>query len=147
MGDEMNKKLYQKYREIIWYVFFGGLTTLVNLTAYYILTRFFGIDILLGTFLAWWVAVGFAYVANRKLVFHSQNKAIKAILLELTFFIACRLLTGFLDLGIMYFFVDRLGLPDLILKILSNILVILGNYVASSLYIFKKHGAGRQVKG
>jgi putative flippase GtrA len=104
-------------------------------------------DIMLGTFLAWWFAVGFAYVANRKLVFHSQNKAMKAILLELTFFIACRLLTGVLDLGIMYFFVDRLRYPDLLLKIISNILVILGNYIASSLFIFRKHGAGRQAKG
>lgn len=119
---------------------------MVNLITYYILTRFISVDVMLGTFLAWWSAVSFAYVTNRKLVFHSQNKASKAVLLEFAFFIGCRLLTGFFDLGIMYYFVDRLGFPDLIMKILSNILVILGNYIASSLFIFRKHNAGRRTK-
>jgi putative flippase GtrA len=145
-GYEMISKIYRKYKGVIGYVFFGGLTTMVNLAAYYILTRLIGTAILLGTFLAWCIAVGFAYITNRKLVFRSRNKAVKAVLLELTFFIVCRLLTGLLDLGIMYFFVYKIRFPDLPIKLLSNILVILGNYIASSLCIFGKHDAGRQAK-
>ena len=136
--------LYRKYKDMLWYVIFGGLTTLVNLAAYYILTRVTGTTVLWSTFLAWWIAVSFAYLTNRVLVFHSQNKRIHAILLEFAFFIACRLLTGAMDMGIMYLFVDRLGFSDLYIKIASNILVILGNYIASRLLIFKKHNTGRK---
>ncbi|MDF2486975.1 MAG: putative rane protein, partial [Herbinix sp.] len=69
---------------------------------------------------------------------------LRAILLEFAFFVACRLLTGILDVVIMYLFVDQLGWQDLIMKFISNIIVVLANYVASRLLIFKKHTQGRQ---
>lgn len=134
----MFTKLFHNYKEIILYVFFGGCTTLVNLAAYFIFTRFFNISIMVSTLIAWWFAVIFAYITNRKLVFRSENTSIKAIMLEFAFFVACRLLTGFADMGIMYLFVDQFGWYDLMMKIISNIIVILGNYIASTLFIFKK---------
>jgi len=63
----------------------------------------------------------------------------KSITIELSTFVSCRLFTGAIDFGIMYVFVDLLKINDLIIKIISNIIVILGNYVASRLLIFKNH--------
>ncbi len=140
------KKAFLKYREIILYIFFGGCTTIVNVILYYISTRWFGLGTVISTLLAWWVSVLFAYITNRILVFRSHNKEPRAILFEFAFFVACRLLTGLLDVLIMYLFVDQLGWHDLIIKFLSNLIVIVVNYVASRLLIFKKHSNRRQVK-
>ena len=139
------KKAFLKYREIILYIFFGGCTTIINVILYYISTRWMGIGIVGSTLLAWWVSVLFAYITNRILVFRSHNKEIRAIVFELAFFVACRLLTGVLDLLIMYLFVEQFGWQDMIMKLLSNLIVILTNYIASRLLIFRKH-ARRQVK-
>jgi len=140
------KKLLHKYKDIILYVFFGGCTTIINVIIYYISSRVLELSTVTSTVLAWWVAVLFAYLTNRVMVFHSSNKEIRAILLEFTFFVACRLLTGILDIMIMFIFVEHLGWYDLIIKFASNLLVILANYVASRLLIFKKHTHGRQAK-
>jgi putative flippase GtrA len=140
------KKAFQKYREIILYIFFGGCTTIVNVILYYICSRWLYLSVVGSTLLAWWISVLFAYITNRILVFRSHNKEARAILFEFAFFFVCRLLTGFLDILIMYLFVDRLGWQDLIMKLLSNFIVIITNYIASRLFIFKKHSNRRQVK-
>ncbi len=139
------KKTFLKYRELILYIFFGGCTTVVNVMIYYMSTRLIGIGIVVSTLLAWWGSVLFAYITNRLLVFRSRNHELKAILFEFAFFLACRLFTGLLDIFIMYLFVDRLGWHDLVMKFLSNFIVILANYIASRLFIFKKHSPRRQV--
>jgi putative flippase GtrA len=132
-------KYYRKYKEMILYVFFGGCTTLVNVISYIVCTRVFHIHLLMSTIIAWLLAVLFAYVTNRKYVFLSENTSARSILFEFISFISCRLLTGAVDVGIMYVFVDRLGFNDLLIKILSNLFVIVTNYIASRLIIFKAH--------
>jgi putative flippase GtrA len=135
----MIKKLWMKYKEMILYIFFGGCTTLVNVFTYFICTRLLQMHLLSSTVTAWLVAVLFAYVTNRRYVFRSENYTAKAILFEFVSFISCRLLTGAMDVGIMYVFVDLLKYNDLIIKILSDVMVIVFNYIASRLIIFKKH--------
>ena len=131
------KKLFIKYKEPILYLFFGGCTTLVNIVVYYLCSRInFGTAI--STVIAWFVSVLFAYVTNRKYVFDSKVNAVVDILKESISFFSCRLATGALDLVIMIVFVDWLYINDMLMKILSNILVILLNYIASKLLIFKK---------
>ena len=131
--------LIKKYKEFILYAIFGILTTIVNVVAYFISTRMFHINIIGSTVIAWCLAVIFAYVTNRKYVFSSENHTTKAILIEFGAFISCRLFTGGIDVAIMYVFVDMLKMNDLLIKILSNIFVILSNYIASRLFIFTKH--------
>ncbi len=135
----MLTKLFTQYKQMILYVFFGVCTTLVNLASYYVFSRVFGFGTVASTLSAWCTAVLFAYITNRKLVFRSQNTKVKAVLTEFAFFVGCRLLTGILDLLIMYIFVDRIGVNDLLMKMISNLLVMLGNYIASRLLIFRKH--------
>lgn len=131
------KELFVKYREPILYLFFGGCTTLVNIAVYYLCSRInFGTAI--STVIAWFVSVLFAYITNRKYVFDSKVNGVVDILKESISFFSCRLATGILDLVIMIVFVDWLHVNDMFMKILSNILVILLNYIASKLLIFKK---------
>ena len=134
----MLKKLFVKYKDIISYLFFGVCTTVVNIVAYWACAHIAHLSTVVSTSIAWVVAVAFAYITNRLWVFHSKAKGKKAILREICAFTACRLLTGFLDVAIMYIFVDRLHCPDLVIKIISNIIVIIANYIASKLVIFSE---------
>lgn len=133
------KKLYLKYKSFILYAFFGACTTLVNIAVYTACARGLELATIVSTVIAWIAAVLFAYVTNRRWVFES-NKQGMAIAGEIIFFFGCRLLTGFLDVLIMFVFVDLAGWNDMVIKAGSNILVIVINYIASKLIIFRKDG-------
>lgn len=131
------KELILKYREMIAYLFFGGCTTLVNIVSYFITYNVLKISNVNSTVIAWIISVLFAYVTNRIFVFESSNKG-KAIIKEILSFFSCRILTGVMDVVIMYIAVDVLEFNSLLWKIISNVLVIVANYVLSKIYIFKK---------
>lgn len=132
------KALYQKYKDIIPYGIFGVLTTLVNVAVYWIAAHPLRLGTMPSTVLAWIMAVLFAYVTNRKWVFHSTAVTAVEIRKEILSFFICRLATGVLDWACMFIFVDLLGLYDVAIKVLANILVIILNYVASRLVVFKR---------
>ena len=133
------KKLILKYKDFILYGIFGVLTTIVNIITYYLMAHILNLPTVISTVIAWITAVLFAYLTNRKMVFHSKAKNVKEITKEIISFFTCRLLTGFFDLGCMYIFVDLIGLNDIIIKTISNIIVIILNYVASKLIIFNQN--------
>lgn len=132
------RNLFQKYKEIILYIFFGGCTTFVNIAAYYVCAYILGMSVLTGTAAAWLVSVLFAYITNRQYVFNSGAKEFRKIIKEMTSFFGCRLLTCGIDMFLMYVCVEILSMNDMLMKILSNILVIVINYIVSKLFIFKK---------
>ena len=80
----------------------------------------------------------FAYITNRKYVFESDKIGVEAIVKEMISFFSCRLATGVVDVLLMYIFVDLLKFDDVFIKVLSNVVVIVLNYVASKLIIFRK---------
>lgn len=129
--------LIKKYKSLILYVVFGGFTTLINILIYYVCARLLHMATIPSNIIAWVVAVLFAYITNRRWVFDSKSNTIKGIIVEVSTFAGCRLLTGGIDVGVMYVFVDICGFNDMIVKVLSNIIVIVLNYVASKLVIFK----------
>lgn len=133
---ERIKALFNKYRELILYLFFGGCTTLVNIISYFICSRI-GIRTSVSTIIAWVLSVLFAYITNRNYVFASKAFRFEPIIKEIAGFFLCRLATGLLDLAIMVVFVDYLHFNDMLIKMLSNIIVIVLNYIASKLMIFK----------
>lgn len=132
----MKNKLLQ-YKEMILYVFFGGCTTLVNIITYYLCAHLFEFNTSISTIVAWFLSVLFAYITNKLFVFESKSFNKNIVIKEVFSFFGCRLATGILDLIIMVIFVDYLLMPDLIIKIISNIIVVILNYVASKLFIFK----------
>ena len=135
--------LLQQYKSQLLYLFFGGCTTIVNLTVYGACAHMADLSTALSTAIAWVLSVLFAYLTNRTWVFESRARTAPEILREAWSFLLCRLATFGLDLAIMYFCVDRLGLPDMPVKLLSNLLVIVLNYVASKVIIFSKKDADK----
>ena len=135
-------ELIKKYKSFIMYAIFGILTTIINLICYEVLYNHIGVSNIISNIIAWIAAVAFAYITNKIWVFESKSLEIKVVLSEIWKFINCRLATGVLDLIIMYIGVDILSGPSTILKIISNIIVIILNYIASKLVIFKSKKEG-----
>ena len=135
----MIKKTYLKYKEIINYLIFGVLTTIVSLLTYYLLVYTIlnpenPLELQIANIISWITCVTFAYITNRKYVFNSQNTN---IIKEIIKFYSSRLSTLFLDMLFMYIFVTQLNLNDKIIKIISNIIIIILNYILSKILVFK----------
>lgn len=137
-------KMYKKYREVISYLFWGVCTTVVNIASYWICFEILNIANVPSTIISWIVAVAFAYVTNRIFVFESKSRKIFA---EISKFVGARLLTGILDVGIMFITVDVMDWMPVFWKVISNILVIILNYLLSKWFVFKKSLMGSANEG
>lgn len=126
------------YKMQIMYLFFGVLTTLINIILYTGLRLIFNVDINISYWLAWFFAVLFAYITNKIWVFESKSIAISLVLREITSFYIARLLTGVIGNAILYFGSSILNQNDIVWNIIQNVFVIISNYVLSKMYIFKK---------
>ncbi len=125
----MNKK------EIINYLIFGVLTTVVNIVVYWLLNTCLNVNYLISNAIAWIVSVLFAYITNRKYVFESKNTS---MMNELMKFISARLSTGIMDMILMWLLVDILAFNSMVSKIVVNVLVVVLNYILSKVFIFKE---------
>ncbi len=143
---EKIKELFTKYKEQILYVFFGGLTTLINWGAYALCYNVLGVSNVPSVIIAWILGVAFAFVTNKIWVFESRSFDTKTVMRELWTFVAARLATGLLDLGIMYLAVDVLGGNGNVWKLISNVVVIILNYVFSKLIVFRKQDKPEEEK-
>ena len=114
------------------------LTTLINITIFFTCYEVININILVSNIIAWFLSILFAYITNKKWVFNSPSRGIKKILEEIFYFCLGRIGTGILDTLIIYIFVDILSFNSLVIKISSNIIVVVLNYVISKLLVFKK---------
>lgn len=132
------KELFQKYREIISYVFFGIATTAVNYAVYCLLSRGLGIDAMVTNVLAWVAAVAFAYIVNKLYVFESKSWESSLVIREVWQFCSARLASLGLEELCLLVFCKMMGIDDLIVKIGAAVLVILVNYILSKLIIFRK---------
>ena len=94
------------------------------------------LSVALSTVLAWLISVIFAFVTNKLFVFGSKSS--KRLLYEIIAFFGARLATGALDFALMLIFVEVLGAPDLLMKIISNIVVIILNFVLSKIIVFRR---------
>ncbi|HBY3258467.1 TPA: GtrA family protein, partial [Clostridioides difficile] len=128
----------KKHRETILYLFFGAFTTLVNIVSYLFFTRVILFNFMVANALAWILAVLFAYVTNKFFVFESKRIEIRFVFKEFLSFVSFRLLSGVVEMLIMYVMIDLLFVNDVIVKIFTNIVVIVLNYLFSKMIIFKK---------
>ena len=124
--------------ELVSYLFVGVATTVVNYVVYYLATRVLSMGVMAGTWTAWVAAVAFGYVANKAFVFHTHCDSALALLREAAGFFSMRLVSLGMETVLMYLTVTVLGLNDLVMKLVINIVVIILNYVFSKLFIFKK---------
>lgn len=130
--------LLEKYRELISYLFFGVLTTAVNFIVYLPVYNILGLSASVSNMIAWVVAVVFAYFVNKIYVFRSLDWSRKTVVPELTKFVAARVLSGVLETGILLVTVDILGWNGNIWKFVTQVLVVISNYVFSKLIVFRK---------
>lgn len=132
------QELIEKYRGLILYVIFGAATTLVNIVSYWFCSHLLNCSVSLSTAIAWLLSVLFAYMTNRTWVFESRASGLYEIGREMISFFTSRLATGFLDWLIMFAAVEKAGLPDMPVKIASNILVVVLNYILGKFVVFRK---------
>ena len=133
---EMIKDLLVKFRSQILYLFFGVLTTVINIVVYALL-RMADMPVQVSYWLAWFITVLAAYLTNRKWVFHSQASTPREYFDEIVKFYVARLATGLIGSGIMIVGVNWLHQNDMLWNIIQNVFVIVTNYVLSKLVIFR----------
>lgn len=159
-------KLIDKFftREIVTYIIFGVLTTAVNLITFYITKQIFisigwdgvfnamlgsagwekalallgsGTDYLDATVIAWTVAVIFAFVTNKLIVFESKSWKPAVAGKEFVGFIGARLFSLLVELLFMFIMITLLHWNEFVAKVIVQIIVVILNYVFSKLIIFK----------
>lgn len=133
-------ELYKKHEEIVNYIIVGVMTTVFSWIVYAVSIWTFldtenPVELQIANILSWIAGVAFAYVTNRKYVFKSTEKN---ILKEAVQFSASRVSTLFLDMFVMFVMVTLLGINDIISKFVSSVLVTIGNYLISKLFVFHK---------
>lgn len=149
--------LLKKYQEIISYLFWGVMTTLVSWGTYSLFAILFkGLDtefslfglkisavVLIANILSWICAIVFAYVTNKLWVFNSKSWEMKVVLPELSKFISARLVTGVLEILLVPLLVGIglnqtiFGIEGMVAKVFVSVLVVVLNYIFSKLFIFK----------
>lgn len=130
--------VYEKHKQIVLYVFFGGCTTVVGVGSFVLFDSVLGINVLLSNLLSWVLAVGFAYSTNRRWVFCSHTRG-KGFWKELAAFYSGRLLTLALEEGLLFVFVTWLGGNSTAVKLIGQVIVLIGNYLLSKFIIFQKN--------
>ena len=132
------RSIIVKYWEILTYLVFGVLTTVVNYAVYLPVYNFCGISAAVSNMIAWVVAVAFAFLTNKPFVFHSHDWSAQTVLPELTKFVSCRIASGALETVILFLSVDCMNWNGNIWKLVTQVLVIIINYVGSKLLVFRK---------
>ena len=128
----------RRYRQLISYLFFGVCTTILNTLCYYLCYNILHRSNVFSTVVAWVAAVIAAYLTNKFWVFESRDTRPGEIMRELLSFFSVRIGTGVLDVGIMFVAVDLCQGNSVLWKLISNFLVVVINYIASKLVIFKQ---------
>lgn len=126
---------YNKTKEIIWYLFFGFLTTVVNVFTFLLLDKC-GINLYLNNFIAWVVAVLFAFFTNKFFVFTSRVG--KSMICEMGKFFLSRIISLGIEMFGLFIFIDIFDISKLFTKVIMCIIVVIVNYVFSKLFVFKK---------
>ena len=141
--DSKAVKILLKYKEVISYLFFGGVTTAVNWIVYIICVKLFQIDMTLGNAIAWIIAVATAYITNKLFVFESKAHTVGEIAREVVSFLGARVATGIIEI-VFPTLLFKLGLKFTVFgiqgfgaKVIVSVAVIILNYVLSKLWIFK----------
>lgn len=141
-------------REVLSYLLFGVLTTVVSIITFYIPDKLFSAISYQGVVhyvlhaaknyayiesnvISWVCAVAFAFVTNKLFVFESKAKDSGTVLRELSSFVGGRLATLLVDTGLMFLLVSVLSVSTLVSKILVQFIIVLLNYFISKIFVFR----------
>ena len=132
------RDLIEKHYDVLAYLFFGGLTTVVNYLVYLPCHKWLGISAAVSNVIAWVVAVAFAFLTNKPFVFKSHDWSAKVLWPELTKFVGCRIGSGVLETVFIFVTVDCLLWDGGWMKIITSVLVVVLNYFGSKLLVFRE---------
>ena len=138
--------MYKKYKEIWNYLIFGGLATLLNVGVFVVLNFFLGVELYqVSNVISILAAVFFQYFTNRFFVFERKKQTKKEVWSEFVKFMSARAVTALLDMGIMYVGVSLLLINEIIMKIFTQVVVIILNYIFSKFLVFTNKKEKNQV--
>ena len=135
---EKIRALVMKHWDMVSYLFFGVLTTVVNYLVYLPLYNLLGISAAFSNIIAWVAAVAFAFVTNKPFVFKSHDWSMQTVLPELGKFVGCRAASGGLETALVFLTVDVCGWDGNLWKLIVSVVVVILNYVSSKLLVFRK---------
>ena len=133
------RELYAKYADVVSYLFFGILTTLVNYLVYLPIYNWLRMSATVSNCIAWVIAVAFAFLTNKPFVFKSHDWSIKTVIPELTKFVGCRIGSGVAETLIILVTVDILNFNGNLMKAITSVLVVVINYFGSKFLVFRKN--------
>ena len=141
---------YKAHKEVLLYLFFGGLTTVVSVIFFAIPMNMLDLgegkllgftidyDVTISNVISWICAVTFAYATNRTWVFEDKAHGAKPVALECAAFFAGRLFTLVVETLLLNVMTTTLKMQEIIAKIIVSIVTIILNYIISKLFVFKK---------
>ncbi|MDD7114361.1 MAG: GtrA family protein [Lachnospiraceae bacterium] len=128
---------YKKYKEILLYLFFGGLTSVVSIVSYAYCDVIMGMNPLIANVISWILAVTFAYITNKIWVFQVEIHGKKELLQQMVSFYTGRLLTLGIEEVILFIFITKCGFNSLVVKIVAQVVVVVSNYIISKCFVFR----------
>ena len=129
---------YKKNKEVLLYLFFGGLTFIVSIVTYAVFNVSMGINELIANVMSWVLAVSFAFATNRVWVFQSPTDSVQAFIKQMFVFYSGRVITLVVEEAILLVFITWLGFNSMLIKVIAQVIVIVLNYVISKLVVFKE---------
>lgn len=130
---------YTKYKEVLMYLLFGGLTTLVSVGVFALFESHFGLNEHISNVISWLTAVLFAFVTNRIWVFPTKTKGFAAFIFQMAKFYGGRLFTLGVEELMLFVFVTKLQINAVLIKLIAQVIVVILNFVISKLFVFKKN--------
>ena len=137
-GIRFFQPFYKKYKEVLLYLFFGGLTMIVSIGSYAICYLTFVFNALFANIISWILAVLFAFYTNRIWVFRAPTNSVNDFLKQMLSFCSGRIVTLIIEEAILFIFITCMHYNSVGVKIAAQIVVIILNYVMSKLWVFKK---------
>jgi len=132
--------IYNQQKEVILYLFWGVMTTVVNILIFALFHWLTNWNYLINNSIAWLISVLFAYVTNRIYVFHSYSDSRKAMFKEIISFLIGRGASYFIEQAILIVGISGLKWHEITVKIIANVVVVIINYFWSKWAVFKKKG-------
>lgn len=129
---------YMKYRSLVRYVFWGGMTTLINIVSFWLFVDALKMNYQFANVISWFITVLAVYFTNKVWVFESEYSTIARFAKELLMFFASRIITLGIDVLVLFIGIQILHGNNLVIKIIDNVIVIIVNYIFSKYIIFKK---------
>lgn len=137
-GLRIFEKFYLKHKEILLYLLFGGLTTIVSIGSYAWFNVKLGVNELIANIISWIFAVLFAYVTNKIWVFQSRSLKMRELTAEICKFFGGRVFTLLVEEVILFVFITLLHGNSILVKAVAQVVVIVLNYVISKVFVFRE---------